>query len=205
MMAKVAKGERPAFALDSIRNQYNADYPKNAMELYFTSNHDENSWNQADYAVFPGASHAPFAVFTQTMAGSIPLIYSGQEEPVLRAIKFFDKDTIAFGKFGRGAFYKTLLALHKRNAALAADASFRKVDAGDDHALYAYIREKDGRKVLVILNLSATQQAVTVKDKELQGNVYNVFMGTNERLSERSWMIEPWGHVLYEYRGVVVG
>jgi len=55
-----------------------------------------------------------------------------------------------------------------------------------------------------VQNLSASQQAVTVKDKELQGNVYNVFMGTNERLSERSWMIEPWGYVLYEYRGAVV-
>ncbi|HZE84879.1 MAG TPA: alpha-amylase family glycosyl hydrolase [Puia sp.] len=199
MMAKVAKGERPAIALDSIRNQYNTDYPQNAMELYFTSNHDENSWNQADYAVFPGASHAPFAVFTQTMAGSIPLIYSGQEEPVLRAIKFFDKDTIQFGKFSRVPFYKTLLALHKRNAALAADAAFRKVVVGDEDGLYAYIREKAGKKVLVILNLSASQQTVTVKDKDLPGDAYNVFMGVRERPGGKSWMIEPWGYAVYEY------
>ncbi|HMH21311.1 MAG TPA: alpha-amylase family glycosyl hydrolase [Puia sp.] len=199
MMGKVAGGERPAFALDSIRTQYNTDYPKGAMELYFTSNHDENSWNQADFAVFPGASHAPFAVFTQTTGNSVPLIYSGQEEPVLRAIKFFDKDTIGFAKFGRGAFYKTLLALRRRNAALAADAAFRKAGVGDEKALYAYVREKAGKKILVILNLSAAEQTVSIKDTGLQGSAYNVFMRTSERLSGKPWKMEPWGYAVYEY------
>ena len=40
--------------------------------MYFTSNHDENSWNKADYGTMPGASHAPFAVLTQTMWRSVP-------------------------------------------------------------------------------------------------------------------------------------
>ena len=106
---QVAKGARPATALDSIKAKYDKIYPRNALELYFTSNHDENSWNKADFGIFPGASHAPFAVFTQTMPHSIPLIYSGQEEPVLRAIKFFDKDNMNMGKYDREKFYKTLL------------------------------------------------------------------------------------------------
>ena len=86
--------------------------------MYFTSNHDENSWNKADYGSFPGRVHAPFAVFTQTMANGVPLIYSGQEEPVLRPLQFFEKDPIEFGKFGREKFYKTLLNLRKNNPAL---------------------------------------------------------------------------------------
>ncbi|KAK6020085.1 alpha amylase, catalytic domain protein, partial [Ostertagia ostertagi] len=80
MMVKVAKGERPAFGLDSIKARYDTLYPKNGLLLYFTSNHDENSWNKADYGTMPGPIHAPFAVFTQTMYKSVPLIYSGQEE-----------------------------------------------------------------------------------------------------------------------------
>jgi alpha-amylase len=199
MMIKVAKGERPAFALDSVRNKYDTVYPKNAIELYFTSNHDENSWNKSDFGTFPGAVHAPFAVFTQTMGGSVPLIYSGQEEPVLRALAFFEKDPIHFGKFERAGFYKTLLELRKRNVALSADASFRKVQVGNDKALYAYVREKEGKKVFVILNLSGTEQAITVSDKDLLGNPYNVFMGSNEQLTGKQWMIQPWGYVVYEY------
>jgi alpha-amylase len=199
MMIKIAKGERPAFALDSVKNKYDTTYPKAAIELYFTSNHDENSWNKSDYATFPGPVHAPFAVFTQTMGGTVPLVYSGQEEPLLRPLSFFEKDSIHFGKFERAGFYKKLLALRKRNAALAPDASFRKVQAGNDKALYAYVREKEGKKIFVILNLSGTEQTITVTDRDLLGNPYNIFMGTHEPLTDAPWKIEPWGYVVYEY------
>lgn len=198
-MIRVAKGERPAFSLDSIKNENDRKYPANTIQMYFTSNHDENSWNRADYGTFPGAVHAPFAVFTQTMANSVPLIYSGQEEPVLRAIKFFDKDPMSFGKYKRAAFYKTLLALRKRNAALAADASFKKLSVGDDKAVYAFVREKGKKKVLVILNFSAAPQQIVIKEKTLLGSVYNAFMGTKEILSSGEWSIEPWGYAVYEY------
>jgi alpha-amylase len=200
MMVAIAKGDRPAFALDSVKNKYDTVYPKDAIPLYFTSNHDENSWNKSDYGTFPGAVHAPFAVFTQTMANTVPLIYSGQEEPVLRKIEFFEKDPIQFGKFGRAAFYKKLLTLRKNEPALAADASFRKIKAGDEKAIYAFVREKAGHKVLVILNLSKTEQAIAVTDKELLGSPYNVFTGATETLTEKEWKMEPWGYVVYEYK-----
>ena len=196
---QVAKGERPAFALDSVKNYYDTLYPKNALELYFTSNHDENSWNKADYATMPGAIHAPFAVFTQTMYHSVPLIYSGQEEPFLDSLSFFYKDTISFKNFGRAKFYKTLLELRKNNAALASNASFRKVTVGDEKAVYAYVREADGKKVFVILNLSSSEQTIKVTDTSLHGEPYNVFMGTKEPLKDTEWKIEPWGYVVYVY------
>ncbi len=199
MMIKVAAGERPAFALDSVRHIMDTAFTKNTIQLYFTSNHDENSWNKSDYATFPGAVHSPFAVFTQTMGKSVPLIYSGQEEPLLRPLEFFEKDPIVFKEFKRATFYKTLLALRKRNQALAADASFAKVTVGNETALYAYVREKAGKKVLVILNLSAAAQTIRINDKTLLGNPYNVFMGIKERLTNKEWEIEPWGYVVYEY------
>jgi len=199
MMEHIAKGERPAFGLDSIKQKFDSIYPRNALVMYFTSNHDENSWNHADFGTFPGAVHAPFAVFTQTMPGNVPLIYGGQEEPVLRAIAFFEKDPMSFQKLERANFYKTLLALRKRNPALAADASFRKVKAGNETAVYAYVRQKTGKKVLVILNLSANEQSIKINDRSLWGNPYNVFMGTREKLSNKEWKIEPWGYVVYEY------
>jgi alpha-amylase len=199
MMEKVAKGDRPAFALDSIQKQNVKIYPANTIQMYFTSNHDENSWNKADYGTFPGRSHAAFAVFTQTMVSSVPLIYSGQEEPILRPLEFFEKDPIVFGKFGRAKFYKTLLNLRKNNPALSANASFRKVRVGDKKALYAYVRQKGGNKIFVILNLSDKEQIITVNDKSLLGNPYNVFMENKEPLSSKSWKIEPWGYAVYRY------
>jgi alpha-amylase len=199
IMIEVAKGERPALSLDSVQEHNAKTYPANTIQMYFTSNHDENSWNKSDYGTFPGASHAPFAVFTQTMASGVPLIYSGQEEPLLRPLQFFEKDPIVFGKFGRAKFYKTLLNLRKVNPALAANASFRKISAGDKNAIYAYTREKGAHKILVILNLSNKQQTITIKDKTLFGNPYNVFMGKSELLSVKSWKIEAWGYAVYDY------
>jgi alpha-amylase len=101
----------------------------------------------------------------------VSLIYGGQEEPVLRAINFFDKDPMPFEKLQRATFYKTLLNLRKRNAALSPDASFRKVSAGDDKPVYAYVREKVRKKIIVILNLSTEPQRINIKDKTLFGNV----------------------------------
>jgi glycosidase len=199
-MVAIAGDSATALALDSIKNIYDTAFTKEAIPLYFTSNHDENSWGKSDYQTFPGPVHAPFAVFTQTMAGAVPLVYSGQEEPFLDSVSFFYKDTITFKKFGRAKFYKTLLELRKNNPALSADASFRKVNVGNPSALYAYVREKNGKKVLVILNLSKNEQKVKVSQNEFHGNPYNVFMGTNEPLTDKEWKIEPWGYVVYEYK-----
>ena len=199
-MEEVAKGDRPAFALDSVLKNNVSTYPANTIQMYFTSNHDENSWNKADFGSFPGRSHAPFAVFTQTMVSGVPLIYSGQEEPILRPLQFFEKDPIVFGKFGRSKFYKTLLNLRKANPALSANASFRKINAGNEKAIYAFVREKGTHMVLIILNLSDKEQNISIKDKTLLGNPYNVFIGKKESLTDKPWKIEAWGYVIYDYR-----
>ena len=195
----VASGKRNALSIDTVLWELDSSYPNKALQMYFTSNHDENSWNKADYETMPGAVHAPFAVLSQTLYRGVPLIYSGQEEPVLRALSFFEKDTVQFRELKRESFYKTLLALRKNNPALSADASFKKINVGNEKNLYGFTREKAGKKVFVILNLSAKEQSIKVTDSSLHGNPYNIFMGTNESLTDKEWKIEPWGYVVYEY------
>jgi hypothetical protein len=173
-------------------------FAANTIHLFFTSNHDENSWNRADYETFPRAVHAPFAVFSQTMVGSVPLVYSGQEEPVLRALPFFEKDSIQFKKLERTDFYKTLLNLRTHNAALAANASFKKINAGDGKAVYAFVRENGDKKVLVILNLSKTEQKILIADESLLKEANNVFKGAKETIA-KEWTMQPWGYAVYEF------
>ena len=199
MMEKVAKGEKTALALDSINKENEMLYPANTIQMYFTSNHDENSWNHADFGTFPGAVHAPFAVFSQTMKNSVPLIYSGQEEPVLRALEFFEKDPITFKNFEREKFYKTLLELRKRNEALSANTSFKKVLVGDEKAVYAYVREKGNKKVFVILNFSGIEQSISIKEASLLGKAYNVFEEKEIFLNANERKMKPWGYEIYEY------
>jgi glycosidase len=167
--------------------------------MYFTSNHDENSWNKADYATMPGAVHAPFAVLTQTWARSVPLIYSGQEEPFLDSISFFYKDTITFGKYERADFYKSLLQLRKNNAALAANAAYARVNAGDSKQVFAFTREKDGKKVLVVLNLSAKEAAINLPDPALAKKPATLISSIELDPTKASYPLPAWGYVVYGY------
>lgn len=200
MMKRIAKGERPAFALDSVLNRVDSTFPKTRLLMYFTSNHDENSWNKADYATMPGDSHAPFAVLTQTIGKTVPLIYSGQEEPYLDSISFFYKDTISFSKFGRADFYTKLLNLRKTNTALAANAAFTKIATSNDSAIYAYSRENGKDKVVVLLNLSATPQTFTLTGADISGNPTNIFTGKTEAVTKgQSFNLAAWGYLVLSY------
>ena len=201
MMEKIAAGNRNALALDSVVADFDTLFKKDDCFMYFTSNHDENSHNKADYGTFPGAVHAPFAVFTQTMKQGVPLIYTGQEEPVLDSLSFFYKDTISWGKYQRADFYKTLLNLRKNNPALAVDGSFRKLKSNDDSKVYAYVREKDGNKVLVILNLSAADVEATIADSSLKGQAENVFTGKAESVDTSVPVkLKAWGYLVFSYK-----
>lgn len=200
IMKLIAKGNRNATSLDTVLAKVDSTYPKNAIKLYFTSNHDENSWNGADYSTMPGNSHAPFAVLTQTIERTVPLIYSGQEEPFLDSIRFFYKDTITFGKYARAPFYKTLLNLRKENAALAANASFIKLKSNKDAAIYAYKRINGDNKILVILNLSNKPQSFAFTSADVAGNPTNVFSNKKEELkNDQQFSLPEWGYLVYSY------
>lgn len=150
----IATGKKDASYIDTVLNKMYSEYPKNTYQMWFTSNHDENSWNKADYGTMPGEVHAPFAVLTQTLPLGIPLIYSGQEEPHLDSLSFFYKDKIKFKDYKRAEFYKTLLELRKTNASLAANVPATVLKTDQPKQLYAFMRKKDKHATLVIVNLS---------------------------------------------------
>ncbi len=200
MLKLIAAGKRKASDFDSAINKTDTSFPANALRMFFTSNHDENSWNKADYETTPGASHAPFAVLTQTIKRSVPLIYSGQEEPILRAIKFFDKDTMQFAKFERGDLYKKLLALRKSNEALSANASFARLTTGMEDKIYGYARQTDKNKVVVLLNLTNTPQTFSVKDGLITGEATEIFTNKKEKMEPgKSFSLGAWGYLVYSY------
>src|SRR5665647_206765 len=195
----VAQGKVSLQHLDSVLNQNFSIFPKNAYRMYFTTNHDENSWNGTEFEKY-GDAYKAFAVFSQTMYESIPLIYSGQEVPNKRRLKFFVKDPIVWDKYEMAPFYSTLLHLREKDEALAADAAYKKIPTANDDAIFAYIRQKGKHKVLVVLNLSAQPQHFTIKENEVYGNPKNVFSGQKEKLSRyHVYSMQPWGYIVYEY------
>jgi alpha-amylase len=199
IMKQIAKGERPASALDSLQSREGKAFPKGALRMYFTSNHDENTWNKADYGTMPGIVHAPFSVLSFTMNHTVPLIYSGQEEPFLDSLAFFYKDTISFRKYARAPFYKQLLALRKNNAAMGSDADFTRLNTNNDAAFYAFERRKGKSKVLVVLNLSSKPQQLSWTTKPSQAKWSNVFGELSESV-DKGFLLEAWGYAVYEQK-----
>lgn len=188
----IAAGKKDILSLDTVLQNINKEFMKGGQRLYFTSNHDENSWNKADYATMPGAIHAPFAVFTQTYDRTMPLIYSGQEEPVLRPLAFFEKDSIEFNKYERANFYTTLLKLRKSNSAFADNANFKRLKVNLPEKIMAYERSNGRDKVVVVLNLSNQPQQAIVEDIE-PGFYVDGFTGQNPK-DIRYIQMKAWGY-----------
>ena len=198
-MADVYTGKLSLLKFDSALNKNIHDFPVDAMRMYFTTNHDENSWNGTEFEKY-GNAYKTFAVFSQTFFQSVPLIYSGQEVPNKKRLKFFVKDPIVWNKYEVAPFYSTLLHLRRKNPALASDAAYKKLVTANDNAIFAYTREKGGHKIAVILNLSAQPQSFTIKEPTIYGQPMNIFMGVKEKVnSTHVFSMEPWGYIIYEY------
>lgn len=168
---KFVKGNASLNDVRNVLHDY-SQYPQGAQKLFFTSNHDENSWNGTEYEKY-GDAAKPFAVFTSTWNG-LPLIYSGQELPNYKRLKFFDKDLIEWtANIALHNFYKTLLSLRK-NKAIANGETF--ILPTDNNGLMAFIRKKENDAVLVLLNLSVEEKIhVTVEHEWLNGSFQNIF------------------------------
>jgi len=192
-------GKTTVRQLDSVINHNDSVYPKNAYRMYFTTNHDENSWNGTEFERF-GNAYKTFALWAFTMGKSVPMIYSGQEEPNKNRLRFFVKDTIHWSKYELMPFYETLIALRHSEPALSGDASFSRIKTEKDDAIYSYIRENKGSKLIVVLNLSPKEQKFKIPDGRIAGESKNIFSGSSEKNdSEKIFDLQPWAYLVYDY------
>ena len=178
--------------LQTVLKEYDA-IGDASMRTWFTSNHDENSWNGTEYEKYGDMAKA-LAVFSCTWNG-IPLIYSGQELPNLKRLKFFEKDEISWtGKSELKNFYKTLLNLHSKNLALrAGDTKTLTIilATSESKNVFAYLRKNGKHEVLVVLNFSSIDNHFGVNDvngvfKEAFSHAEKDFT-TDKNLKMKGW------------------
>ena len=195
------KKQLPLNSLDSVLRKYDSVCGAADIPLWFTANHDENSWNGSEYEKYGDMAKA-LAVFSFTWNG-MPMIYSGQELPNMKRLKFFDKDPIEWnGNCQLHDFYKTLLSLKTNNTALRAGDSavvthLLTTDAPGN--ILAYLRKNGNSEVLVLLNMSKEQLRFEVKDAALTGHYTNVFgKAGNDFTAEKYFEMQPWEYLVYE-------
>lgn len=162
-----------------INNLYNtlhdySQYPADSYKLFFTSNHDENSWNGTEYEKYGGAA-LPLAVHSFLWRG-LSLIYSGQESPNKKRISFFDKDLIEWQQpLGLEDFYTQLCGLRQTDLIMKGETFILPVSGNN---IMAFMRHWHNEVLLVLLNLSGDdKQKFSVQHKWLNGVFKNPFSG----------------------------
>ena len=187
--------------LKDILHRYDTVCGKQHIPLWFTSNHDENSWNGTEYEKYGDMAKA-LAVFSFTWQG-MPMIYSGQELPNTKRLQFFEKDSIEWKTDnGLHEFYKTLLALHKAHPALRAadpNSTNRFLKTNADASVVAFERRLGERSVLVLLNFSDAAVSFNIEDEHIEIDYTDVFNKTKGLISSANTLDLPaWGYLVYE-------
>jgi alpha-amylase len=165
---------------------YKKDFPTNALRLFFTSNHDENSWNGTEYEKY-GSYAKALAVFACTYIG-VPLVYSGQELPNTKRLQFFDKDEIAWHpNIELHNFYKTLFALRKRKSTLFSSnhTTVLFFEALIQKNILAYQIKNEENEIIVFLNLNGQSMLEYLTMPNVNGTYQNVFTEATTEIPQK--------------------
>lgn len=170
LINEIAKGEKHASEIFQWLEEDRQTF-RHGIHMHFTSNHDENTWAGTVFERM-GEAHKVMAVLCATFEG-IPLIYSGMEEPMRKRLAFFMKDYIGFKDYAYADFYRTLFELKENNRALWNGDYGAPVEKFMDHTdVLAYSRERDGDKLLCLLNLSDQDQEIQLAQDIAMNDVF---------------------------------
>ncbi len=189
-----------ATRLYNYAEQQLEEYPEEDYRLFFTQNHDENSWEGTSEQLFGDAAEI-FKIVTAIIPG-MPLIYSGQEAGLDKQLEFFEKDEIEWRDHPNEEIYTRLLYLKRDNRALwngAAGGGISRIGTSNESDVLAFLRKKEEDEVVVLLNLSEEEQTFTLNGEELDGDYRNLFNDEMVDLTEEDeFTLSAWDYKVFE-------
>lgn len=201
----ICAGRRPATAIDVALKQEAREFPNGSIRMRFLDNHD---WHGTPNWGWPGGGPAipttggmlqvaPLMVLCTTMPGK-PLLYNGQEmnfvkvEPLLQAEARYLSPV--------WPFYQKLMKLYQSQPAVF-EGSFTKLVSNNDAKIYAFTRQSGRDRVVVVLNLSDQNQAITLKGDSLAGNYRDWFSDREIKMQAApAFDLHPWDYRVYVSR-----
>ncbi|MEO7635406.1 MAG: alpha-amylase family glycosyl hydrolase [Sphingomicrobium sp.] len=195
---RIAKGEADVGALFGFYSENESAWPAGAMRMVYTENHDENSWHGTATEVFgPALTNATVLSFA---GEGIPLIYNGEEAGNPKRLKFFERDPIDWRDHPNAALYRRLIALKTRNHALwNAPWGGRMVSVVNTvpSKVLSFVRKKDGDRIFALLNFSADEQRVKLKERIADGAYRDFDGGKPVTIDATTEMVmPPWSYRL---------
>jgi glycosidase len=199
-MQNIAQGKADTGALYGYYSANESAWPKDAMRMTYTDNHDQNSWDGLPQEIYGEAYEA--AIVLQFTGEGIPLIYSGQDCENPNRLEFFEKDPIIWNcETPLNQLFKDLIQLKTDNPVLhngAWGTTTTKVENSNSQKVFSFIRRnEEGNAVLVVANLSAEPQAYQFTD-DLPVGDYRTFR-TDEpiTISQTPSTLPAWGWAVY--------
>jgi len=188
---QIAQGKTSVKTLDNYMVKVTKDLQPDDITMYFTSNHDENSWNGTVFERMGDAAET-MAALTYALPG-MPLIYSGQEYDLKHRLKFFEKDSIPHTKGKFYSLYTKLNTLKAKNKALNGGkkaGSYTRLKTSNDKTILAFKRSKENDTVYFLANLSAQKTAFKL---DLSGDFKDAISGKEYKLNkDKSLEFTPW-------------
>ena len=177
-LVDVAKGEKDAQGVYLHFAHSLSAWPENAIKMNFVDNHDKNSWEHSMFDRFGPILDASI-VLTATAEG-MPLLYSGQEAGLDRALAFFDKDEIKWQEHPVGDLYKKVFRLKHENQALWNGnwgGKMIPVPNSNPKNVFSFARQKGDNKIFVVINFSDQEQQATFNETIQLGSFKEYFSG----------------------------
>jgi glycosidase len=171
LLNEIARGKKATSELDAYFARQERAYPAGAFRMYFTSNHDENSWQGTEFERM-GENHLPAFVLSATARSSMPLLYSGQEASNRKRLRFFEKDTVDWSGPSLAGFYRSLFELKDSEQALwngpwGGVQTALRTDGGN--RVYAFTRSRGESTVLVAVNFGDAAARIAYDGLPLPG------------------------------------
>lgn len=200
-MNMVAKGEGNVDSLRLSLNKMNSRFDDRAIPMYFTSNHDENSWNGTEFERM-GDAVSIFAALTYVLPG-MPLIYNGQEVGFNRRLEFFEKDNIDWSdsgsKFQFTDLYVQLNAFKKSNSALFTQekgGEMVEVENNISDKVWSFKRLKGENEVHCVFNFT-DEDVVVSFEKTIAGEGFKDFHNATSSDAIESVKLKAWEYKLF--------
>jgi len=193
----IAKGEKNANDLAAYLVKEDSLYKPEDFKLYFTTNHDENSWNGTVFTRLDSAYRA-ISVLNFTLTGT-PLIYSGQEAGLNKSLAFFEKDTISWDQLPYENWFSDLINLKANNPELWSahyGGDFERISSTNPDNIFAFSRQQEENELIIMTNLSEETQSFVLDSA--YGHTYKDLLSNEEIVFDQNNItFAPWQyHVL---------
>jgi len=198
LMNDIAQGRKSAADLRELLARHAEEYPAEAFRMFFTSNHDENSWAGTEFERM-GDAAAAMAALTYVLPQSLPLIYTGQEVGYDHRFEFFEKDPMPASEPNEWtALYAKLNALRHANPALASGEKGGGMAymGGAVTDVMAFTRTAGDNKVVCFFNLSAEPQRV-IPTVDVAGDYADALSGEARTIAAgEEFELAPWKYLI---------